>query len=109
MYLFNNCHDRKHPALYGPKAFFDLETSGYQARGADRVANELVPAEHCIVATRDMTGDITLLVSILASVSKNQTPNEAWSVMRITANISKPKPFRVAMLSDTVSTGSSLI
>ena len=59
MYLFNNCHDLKHTALYGPNAFFDLETTGYQAKVADRLANELVPGEHCVVATLDMTGDIT--------------------------------------------------
>jgi hypothetical protein len=59
MYLFNNCNDRKHPVLYGPNAFFDLETTGYQAKVADRLARELVQEEHCIVATLDMTGDIT--------------------------------------------------
>ena len=59
MYLFNNCHDRKHTALYGPNAFFDLETSGYQATVADRLAKELIPGEHCIVATQDVTGDIS--------------------------------------------------
>jgi hypothetical protein len=59
MYLFNNCHDRKHPALYGRNAFFDLETTGYQAKVADRLANELVAGEDCIVATPDITGDIT--------------------------------------------------
>jgi hypothetical protein len=58
MHLFNNCHDRKHPALYGPNAFFDLETSGYQSRVADRLANELGPEENCVVATLDTTGDI---------------------------------------------------
>lgn len=58
MYLFNNCRARKHPALYGPNAFFDLETSGYQARVADRLANELEPGENCVVATLDITGDV---------------------------------------------------
>lgn len=59
MYLFNNCRDRKHPALYGPNAFFDLETTGYQAKVANRLANDLVPGEDCVVATLDITGDVT--------------------------------------------------
>jgi hypothetical protein len=59
MYLFNNCHDQKHPALYGPNAFFDLETSGYQAKVADRLERDLVPGDDCIVATQDVSGDIT--------------------------------------------------
>lgn len=59
MYLFNNCHNRKHTSLYGSEAFFDLETTGPQAKVADRLANELAVGETCIVATPEITGDIT--------------------------------------------------
>jgi hypothetical protein len=59
MYLFNNCHGRNHPYLYGAKAFFDLEITGPQARVADKLKNELTDGETCIVASLDKMGDIT--------------------------------------------------
>lgn len=30
MYLFNNCHNRQHVAMYGNGAFYDLNTTGFQ-------------------------------------------------------------------------------
>jgi len=59
MYLFNNCHERKHIFLYGRQAFFDLETTGPQAKVADRLVDVLAVGETCIVATPDIAGDIT--------------------------------------------------
>ena len=55
MYLFNNCHNRPHAAMYGSGAFYDLSTTGFQAT----LANNLPVGETCIVASRDSMGDIT--------------------------------------------------
>lgn len=59
MYLFNNCHNRRHADIYGSGAFFDLDTAGPQDTVAGRVANELAVEETCIVASLDITGDVT--------------------------------------------------
>ena len=60
MYLFNNCRNRQHANLYGNGAFYDLDTTGSQAKVARRLANNLVANETCIVASLDeTTGDIT--------------------------------------------------
>jgi len=60
MYLFNNCRNRQHATLYGKGAFYDLGTTGSQAKVAQRLANSLVAREICIVASLDKTtGDIT--------------------------------------------------
>lgn len=55
MYLFNNCHNRRHAAMYGSGAFYDLNTTGFQATRA----NHLTHGETCVVASLDSTGDIT--------------------------------------------------
>ena len=54
MYLFNNCHNRPHAAMYGSGAFYDLDTTGFQAT----LANNLLLGETCVVASRDSMGDI---------------------------------------------------
>jgi len=45
----NNCHGRNHEYIYGEKAFYDLETTGVQAR----MATNLQKGQKCIVASRD--------------------------------------------------------
>lgn len=55
MYLFNNCHNRQHVVMYGNDAFYDLNTTGFQAT----LANNLPVAETCIVASLDAMGDVT--------------------------------------------------
>jgi hypothetical protein len=55
--LFNNSRKRNHVKLYGNDAFFDLETSGPQAKVADRLATELTVGETCVVATPDIQYD----------------------------------------------------
>lgn len=55
MYLFNNCHNRRHAAMYGTGAFYDLDTTGFQAS----LANNLSVGETCVVASLDPMGDIT--------------------------------------------------
>ena len=57
--LFNNSRKRNHVLLYGKEAFFDLETSGPQAKVADRLTRELIVGETCIVATPDISYDTT--------------------------------------------------
>jgi hypothetical protein len=37
MYLFNNCHNRRHAAMYGSGAFYDLNTTGFQATLANNL------------------------------------------------------------------------
>jgi hypothetical protein len=60
MYLFNNRHNRQHANLYGNGAFYDLSTTGSQAKVARRLADNLHVNETCIVASLDeTTGDIT--------------------------------------------------
>jgi len=48
VYLFNNCHNRQHVAMYGNDAFYDLNTTGFQAT----LANNLPVDETCVVASR---------------------------------------------------------
>jgi hypothetical protein len=52
MYLFNNCHNRRHAAMYGSGAFYDLNTTGFQAT----LANNLPVGETCVVASRHPMG-----------------------------------------------------
>jgi len=54
-YLFNNCHNRQHAAMYGSGAFYDLDTTGFQAT----LANNLPVGETCVVASVEPTGEIT--------------------------------------------------
>ena len=55
MQLFNNCHNRKHPAMYGSGAFYDLNTTGFQST----LANNVPVGETCVVASRGPMGKIT--------------------------------------------------
>lgn len=55
MYLFNNCKNRRHAAMYGRRAFYDLNTTGYQATRA----NNLPVGETCVVASTHPSGGIT--------------------------------------------------
>jgi hypothetical protein len=55
MYLFNNCKNRRHAAMYGPHAFYDLNKTGYQATQA----NNLSIGETCVVASKHPRGSIT--------------------------------------------------
>lgn len=54
MYLFNNCRNRQHAAIYGSGAFYDLNTTGAQAAMAANVPS----GETCIVASLNKMGDI---------------------------------------------------
>jgi hypothetical protein len=54
MFFFNNCHGREHARMYGSGAFYDLNTSGYQAT----LANHLSVGEQCIVASPSSDGRI---------------------------------------------------
>jgi len=47
LYLFNNCRNEDHSALYGGNAFFDLWTTGREAN----IPNELKPGDICWVAS----------------------------------------------------------
>jgi hypothetical protein len=57
MHLFNNCRNRRHAAMYGSGAFYDLNTTGFQAT----LANNLPMGEVCVVASRDPMGHITFV------------------------------------------------
>jgi hypothetical protein len=52
--LLNNCHRRNHKALFGPQAFFDLDTKEAHRRQLPGV----VRGTECIVATPDTDGRI---------------------------------------------------
>jgi hypothetical protein len=54
VHLFNNCHNRQHAAMYGSRAFYDLDTTGFQAT----LANNLPVGETCVVASLNSTGEI---------------------------------------------------
>jgi hypothetical protein len=54
MHLFNNCRNRSHAVMYGPGAFYDLDTTGHQAT----LANNLPADEQCIVASVAADGRI---------------------------------------------------
>jgi hypothetical protein len=53
--LFNNCARRPHSKLYKePKAFYDLNTTGNQAK----LATDLKRGQECIVASYDDNRDV---------------------------------------------------
>ena len=52
--LFNNCRGRNHGALFGRRAFFDMDIKEAHRRQLPAV----VPGTECIVAKPDGTGDI---------------------------------------------------
>jgi hypothetical protein len=54
MVYFNNCHARDHAKIYGSGAFYDLNTTGFQATKA----KNLPVGERCIVATPSKDGKI---------------------------------------------------
>lgn len=47
---FNNCHGRNHVEHYGATAFFDLNTTGRQAK----MASNLRKGDMCVVASYDL-------------------------------------------------------
>ena len=51
---FNNCRGYDHAGIYGPDAFFDLKTEGYQKNKA----KNLDVGQQCIVATPADDGQI---------------------------------------------------
>src|SRR5262245_56425503 len=55
MHFFNNCKARDHERLFGPGAFFDLDTTGHQAT----LATELGTGEQCIVVEPGPDGALT--------------------------------------------------
>ena len=55
MYLFNNCRNRQHVAMYGNGAFYDLNTTGFQAT----LANNLPVGETCVVASLGPMDNVT--------------------------------------------------
>ena len=55
MFFFNNCKMFDHAKDYGiTDAFFDVDTTGFQATQATRLS----PGETCIVATKEEDGRI---------------------------------------------------
>ena len=53
-FLFNNCRSLDHVGLYGANAFYDLYTTGQQAK----MATNLKCGDECIVAAYDSDGKI---------------------------------------------------
>ena len=49
-YYLNNCVNRDHKTLYGPDAFYDLDTSATQAQKQFLFR----PGDYCVVATQPM-------------------------------------------------------
>ena len=45
--FFNNCRCRDHVGLFGATAFYDLNTTGLQAK----MATSLKPGQECVVAS----------------------------------------------------------
>ena len=104
MYLFNNCQNRRHADLYGRDAFFDLNTTGPQEKAASRLANELAVGETCIVASLDITGDVTFdwhkFAREIVKPDDTGTPCHAYFGKRLkTETISRDKAKRDAIYS----------
>jgi hypothetical protein len=53
--FFNNCEGRDHATLYGPGAFYDLETTGTHAQ----LAKDLQQGTECVVATQSANKQVT--------------------------------------------------
>lgn len=76
--FFNNCKNRPHADLFGPRAFYDLNRTGEQAN----MALNLQPGAECVVATRSSDGDD--LVFTWFSFSHEETmPAEDGALVRV--------------------------
>lgn len=53
-HYLNNCKNRDHQKLFGPDAFYDLDTFGLQAQKQFGIR----PDEFCVVASQPVSGQI---------------------------------------------------
>ena len=74
--FFNNCRQRPHVSLFGPTAFYDLNTWGKQAE----MATNLKLGERCIVASYDDDGKVVFAWFSLAHESRRRGPETGTKV-----------------------------
>src|SRR5580698_6034929 len=76
--FFNNCRCRDHARLFGASAFYDLNTTGLQAK----MATGLIPGEECVVASYDESGGVVFNWYALSSESLESNPDEPATKVR---------------------------
>jgi hypothetical protein len=77
MFFFNNCKTFNHASTYGiADAFFDLDTTGFQATQA----TNLSPGETCIVATKENDGRIRFTSYSLSRIEVKPYEGHPWRV-----------------------------
>lgn len=101
--FFNNCRCRDHLGLFGATAFYDLNTTGLQAK----MATGLKPGQECVVASYDEEGGVVFGWYILSKESLEPDPDEPGTHVRVfrgklikserlsKTNAAKTKPYSV--------------
>lgn len=77
--LFNNCRSRPHAQLYGAGAFYDLNRYGLQAH----MASDLVPGQHCCVATPAAGNEIEFAWYCFSHEQKMHDADDPKSLLRV--------------------------
>lgn len=88
---FNNCRCRDHARLFGSTAFYDLNTTGLQAK----MATDLSPGQECVVASYDENRSIVFDWYILAKESLEPDPDNP----KIKVRVFRGKPIKSERLS----------
>ena len=77
--FFNNCRCRDHVGLFGATAFYDLNTTGLQAK----MATNLQPGQECVVASYDENGGVLFGWYTLTKESIEPDPAEPGMKVRV--------------------------
>jgi hypothetical protein len=77
--FMNNCRCRDHVGLFGANAFYDLNTTGLQAR----MATGLKPGQECVVASYDENGGVVFNWHTLSKESIEPDPDEPRTNVRV--------------------------
>ncbi len=77
--FFNNCRGRDHARLFGPTAFYDLNTTGLQAK----MATNLTAGQECVVASYDDIGRVVFNWYVLSKETVEPDPDEPQTKVRV--------------------------
>ncbi|MCC7336832.1 MAG: hypothetical protein IT422_17205 [Pirellulaceae bacterium] len=76
---FNNCRGRRHETFYGKGAFFDLNTTGLQAK----MAVGLKRGEECVVASYNNDGAVAFDWWEFSREALEPDPDDATAQVRV--------------------------
>lgn len=77
--FFNNCINRDHQRIFGPGAFYDLETSGRQAT----LAQDMRPGDTCIVVAYEDKARTVVRFTWYQFTHETRQPDEKGMLARV--------------------------